>query len=85
MAMFHARKGWFRALNQFKLAKTGKPFSSQSTATGSTSKGGGGDKTESSLTKHDESYRKLDNLDFMTAARILFTDHPKKKKFGYFP
>ena len=83
MAMFHARKGWFRALNQFKVAKIGKSFSSKSTATGSTSKSG--NKTESSLTKHDESYRQLDNLDFMTAARILFTDHPKKKKFGYFP
>ncbi|XP_062088599.1 uncharacterized protein LOC133795163 [Humulus lupulus] len=85
--MFRARKDWFRALNQFKLAKIGKPFSSNPTTTGSTSKGGGsggGDKTESSLTKYDESYRQLDNLDFMTAAKILFTDPPKEKKFGHF-
>ncbi|XP_062089955.1 uncharacterized protein LOC133796457 isoform X2 [Humulus lupulus] len=85
IVMFRARKDWFRSLNQFKLTKIGKPFSSNPSTTGSTSKGGGsggGDKTESSLTKYDESYRQLDNLNFMTAAKILFTDPPKKKKFG---
>ncbi|KAF4353758.1 hypothetical protein F8388_024327 [Cannabis sativa] len=75
--------GWFGALNQFKLAKMGRPFSSNPTTTSSTNKGGGvGEKTESNLTKYDESYRQLDNLDFMTAAKILFTEPPKKKKFG---
>ncbi|KAI7731390.1 hypothetical protein M8C21_011501 [Ambrosia artemisiifolia] len=34
-----------------------------------------------SLTHHD-SYRDLDKLDFMTAAKILFTTPPKNKKFG---
>lgn len=34
-----------------------------------------------SLTHHD-SYRDLDKLDFMTAAKILFTTPPKQKKFG---
>nr|XP_043617257.1 uncharacterized protein LOC122589078 [Erigeron canadensis] len=33
------------------------------------------------LTHHD-SYRDLKNLDFMTAAKILFTTPPKEKKFG---
>ncbi|KAM6602344.1 hypothetical protein CsatA_021953 [Cannabis sativa] len=77
--------GWFGALNHFKLAKMGRPFSSSPTTTSSTNKGGGvREKTESNLTKYDESYRQLDNLDFMTAAKILFTEPPKKKKFGYF-
>ncbi|CAJ1951381.1 unnamed protein product [Sphenostylis stenocarpa] len=31
----------------------------------------------------DERYRMLENLDMMTAAKILFTDPPKKKKFGF--
>lgn len=29
-----------------------------------------------------DAYRQLDKLDFMTAAKILFTEPPKKKKFG---
>ncbi|KAL3835490.1 hypothetical protein ACJIZ3_010226 [Penstemon smallii] len=36
----------------------------------------------SSLSKYDEQYKALSNLDFMSAARILFSDPPKKKKFG---
>ncbi|PON80987.1 stress response NST1-like protein [Trema orientale] len=78
--MFRARYNWFRVLNRFKLAETRSPFSSKPTSTSGPSNGG--DKAESSLTKFDESYRQLDNLDFMTAAKILFTDSPKKKKFG---
>lgn len=31
-----------------------------------------------------DAYKQLENLDFMTAAKMLFTDPPKKKKFGYF-
>ncbi|KAI3729131.1 hypothetical protein L6452_17781 [Arctium lappa] len=40
-----------------------------------------GEKADGSLTHHD-SYRDLDKLDFMTAAKILFTTPPKQKKFG---
>ncbi|KAI3521175.1 hypothetical protein L1887_10636 [Cichorium endivia] len=40
-----------------------------------------GEKGDGSLTHHD-SYRDLDKLDFMTAAKILFTTPPKQKKFG---
>ncbi|GMI75197.1 hypothetical protein HRI_001189000 [Hibiscus trionum] len=39
-------------------------------------------KIESNVSTLNESYRQLDNLDFMTAAKILFTQPPKKKKFG---
>ena len=45
------------------------------------------EKTESSdvvVSRYDETYKKLDKLDFVTAAKILFTEPPKKNKFGYF-
>ncbi|XP_043699448.1 uncharacterized protein LOC122650186 [Telopea speciosissima] len=32
--------------------------------------------------RDDDVYRQLEKLDFMTAAKILFTTPPKKKKFG---
>ncbi|KAI3941669.1 hypothetical protein MKX01_018259 [Papaver californicum] len=32
--------------------------------------------------RDDDSYRQLENLDFMTAVKMLFTDPPKKKEFG---
>ncbi|KAL3639815.1 hypothetical protein CASFOL_014783 [Castilleja foliolosa] len=37
----------------------------------------------SSLSSYNDQYKALNNLDFMTAAKILFSDSPmKKKKFG---
>ncbi|CAA2952777.1 uncharacterized protein LOC111374814 isoform X1 [Olea europaea var. sylvestris] len=38
--------------------------------------------SSSSTSQYSEQYKALNNLDFMTAAKILFTDQPKKKKFG---
>ncbi|OVA05538.1 hypothetical protein BVC80_447g9 [Macleaya cordata] len=35
-----------------------------------------------SVRDDNDAYRQLEKLDFMTAAKILFTDPPKKKKFG---
>lgn len=32
---------------------------------------------------YNQAYKQLDKLDFVTAAKMLFTDPPKKKKFGY--
>ncbi|KAG7998176.1 hypothetical protein I3843_01G245300 [Carya illinoinensis] len=37
---------------------------------------------ESSPGNYDEAYKQLDKLDFATATKILFTDPPKRKKFG---
>lgn len=34
------------------------------------------------VSARDDAYRQLQNLDFMTAAKILFTTPPKRKKFG---
>lgn len=33
--------------------------------------------------RDDDAYRQLENLDFMTAAKMLFSDPPKKKESGY--
>lgn len=41
------------------------------------------DSAESSLSKYNEDYQQLENLDFEKASKILFTDRPKKKKFGW--
>ncbi|KAL9460104.1 hypothetical protein AB3S75_003326 [Citrus x aurantiifolia] len=41
-----------------------------------------GEKIESNLSSYHDAYKQLDKLDFTTAAKILFTDPPKKKKFG---
>ncbi|KAJ0231746.1 hypothetical protein HA466_0296130 [Hirschfeldia incana] len=40
--------------------------------------------TESNVavSRYEETYKKLDKLDFVTAAKILFTETPKKNKFG---
>ncbi|KAI3966049.1 hypothetical protein MKW92_031598 [Papaver armeniacum] len=32
--------------------------------------------------RDDDAYRQLENLDFRTAAKMLFSDPPKKKEFG---
>lgn len=42
-----------------------------------------GDKIESNVSSYHDAYKQLEKLDFTTAAKILFTDPPKKKKFGY--
>ncbi|KAL9462967.1 hypothetical protein AB3S75_000886 [Citrus x aurantiifolia] len=41
-----------------------------------------GDKIEANVSSYHDAYKQLDKLDFTTAAKILFTDPPKKKKFG---
>ncbi|GFQ06745.1 hypothetical protein PHJA_002818500 [Phtheirospermum japonicum] len=42
----------------------------------------GNSSNSSSLSSYNDQYKALNNLDFMTAAKILFSDSPKKKKFG---
>ncbi|XP_010417672.1 PREDICTED: protein MNN4 [Camelina sativa] len=40
--------------------------------------------TETSVvSRYDETYKKLDKLDFVTAAKILFTEPPETNKFGF--
>ncbi|KAL5837375.1 hypothetical protein ACOSQ3_014544 [Xanthoceras sorbifolium] len=70
--MFHARAGLWGRLRrtQTKLFCSG------------TTKINNGDKIESNVSSYNEAYKQLDKLDFISAAKILFTDPPKKKKFG---
>ncbi|KAK3184921.1 hypothetical protein Dsin_032207 [Dipteronia sinensis] len=70
--MFHARAALWGRLTH---ART------KSFCTGTT-KSNNGDKIESSVSSYHEAYKQLDKLDFMTAAKMLFTQPPKKKQFG---
>ncbi|KAM7514766.1 hypothetical protein LguiA_004349 [Lonicera macranthoides] len=60
-----------------------KPFSSNGNkpATPNSNNAAAAADGDGSLSKYD-AYRDLDKLDFMTAAKILFTNPPKQKKFG---
>ncbi|PKA55372.1 hypothetical protein AXF42_Ash004011 [Apostasia shenzhenica] len=61
-----------------------KPFSNSS-QTGCSGSSPGSDKQLSvaeEAAAREEAYRQVHNLDFKTAAKILFTTPPKRKKFG---
>ncbi|XVF74842.1 hypothetical protein PTKIN_Ptkin13bG0143400 [Pterospermum kingtungense] len=80
--MFRARKVCARFPTHFNLLRT-RPFCRTiKDSKNNNNKDNVDGKIESSLSTYNESYRQLDNLDFMTAARILFTQPSKKKKFG---
>ncbi|KAK6127881.1 hypothetical protein DH2020_038389 [Rehmannia glutinosa] len=46
------------------------------------SRSNNGPSSSASLSNYNDQYKALGNLDFMTAAKILFSDPPKKKTFG---
>ncbi|OMO74205.1 hypothetical protein COLO4_26669 [Corchorus olitorius] len=81
--MFRARNVCARISPHFNLLRT-RPFCSAIKDSNNSKKNNDVDanKAESNPSAYNESYRQLDNLDFTTAAKILFTDPPKKKKFG---
>ncbi|GER56298.1 K-box region and MADS-box transcription factor family protein [Striga asiatica] len=58
-------------------AHNGKPAATAVNNSNGSSSGNG-----SSLASYSDQYKALQNLDFMTAAKILFSEPPKKKKFG---
>ncbi|THG07979.1 hypothetical protein TEA_020050 [Camellia sinensis var. sinensis] len=80
-----ARDCWSGISKRFRLLQR-TPFSTNTKPTipsnNNNNNNNGSDKIDGSLTNYDETYRHLDKLDFMTAAKILFTTPPKKKKFG---
>lgn len=78
-----ARNGWTSISIRLRHSPA-RPFSTTNkpTTTPSTSSGGSDKTSNGSVTKYQETYGQLDKLDFMTAAKILFTTPPKKKKFG---
>ncbi|KAF5931586.1 hypothetical protein HYC85_027757 [Camellia sinensis] len=81
-----ARDCWSGISKRFRLLQR-TPFSTNTKPTipsnNNNNNNNGSDKIDGSLTNYDETYRHLDKLDFMTAAKILFTTPPKKKKFGF--
>ncbi|XP_022724301.1 protein MNN4-like [Durio zibethinus] len=82
--MLRARKARTPFSTHFDLLRK-RPFSStikDSNNNKNKNKDNVDGKIESNVSTCNESYRQLDNLDFMTAAKILFTQPPKKKKFG---
>ncbi|XVE89169.1 hypothetical protein DITRI_Ditri19aG0129000 [Diplodiscus trichospermus] len=82
--MFSARKACARFSAHFNLVRT-RPFCStirDNNSNKNNNKDNVDGRIESNVGTYNETYRQLDNLDFMTAAKILFTQPPKKKKFG---
>lgn len=67
-----------------RITSSSRPFCSSVRGNKSTAKSGGAgnDGSSSRWSQYDEQYKALNNIDFMTAAKILFTDPPEKKKYG---
>ncbi|XP_062156604.1 uncharacterized protein LOC133864326 [Alnus glutinosa] len=87
--MFRAGATWVRFAKRSKPVPT-RPYcttarnNNTTKPTSNNSRNVGDNKVaESNLGNYDEAYKQLDKLDFSTAAKILFTDPPKKKKFGF--
>ncbi|XP_012567289.1 uncharacterized protein [Cicer arietinum] len=79
--MYGSGGRWLRFFVQFKLFPT-TPFCNKSVQNRSFCTPANNNTNNNSIVT-DERYRQLENLDMMTAAKILFTDPPKKKKFGF--
>ncbi|XP_058734371.1 uncharacterized protein LOC131606108 [Vicia villosa] len=80
--MFSSRARWLRFVVQFKLFPTTSVCNNSAQRSSfCTSAKNSNNNSKEIIT--DERYRQLENLDMMTAIKILFTDPPKKKKFGF--
>lgn len=79
--MFGGGVRWLRSSERFKFLTTSFSGNGRSSYSFCTSAKNNNNNKNNYLT--DERYRQLENLDMMTAAKILFTDPPKKKKFGF--
>ncbi|XVF24686.1 hypothetical protein REPUB_Repub13aG0148600 [Reevesia pubescens] len=82
--MFRAKNACARFSTHYNLLRT-RPLCStikDSNNNKNSNKDNVDGKIGSNVSTYNESYRQVDNLDFMTAAKILFTHPPKKKKFG---
>lgn len=81
--MLRARASWSQFSKRLKPFETSSFCSKSHIQTNKNSKINGDNKVESDLSSYNEAYKQLDNLDFMTASKILFTKPSNKKKFGY--
>ncbi|KGN52943.1 uncharacterized protein LOC101207869 [Cucumis sativus] len=83
--MFRARASWSSFSKRLKPLETRSFCSKSHIQTNKSSNNGkinGDNKVEPDLSSYNEAYKQLDNLDLMTASKILFTQPSKKKKFG---
>ncbi|KAG5016377.1 hypothetical protein JHK85_022513 [Glycine max] len=72
---------WLRSSERFKFLTTS--FSTNAKTTYYSFCTSSANKNNNKNMIVDERYRQLENLDMVTAAKILFSDPPKKRKFGY--
>lgn len=79
-AMFQTRETWLRVQKCVKPIPPRRPFCSKATDTNPNTVHS--NSAETNMSTYNESLKKLDKMDFLTAAKMLFTEPPKKKKFG---
>ncbi|KAG5000897.1 hypothetical protein HKD37_08G022491 [Glycine soja] len=72
---------WLRSSERFKFLTTS--FSTNAKTTYYSFCTSSANKNNNKNMIVDERYRQLENLDMVTAAKILFSDPPKKRKFGF--
>ncbi|KAK4796497.1 hypothetical protein SAY86_028823 [Trapa natans] len=85
--MLFAPKNWIFLLKQCPATRLGyyycsKSYNGSKTENSASIPQNGGENS-SSLSNYGETYNKLHNLDFTTAADILFAEPVKKKRFGF--
>ncbi|KAL6563164.1 hypothetical protein OROHE_005751 [Orobanche hederae] len=80
---------WKSFLNRSLFSNRGQPYptrpfcsSTRNNKPTAVDDSNGSSSDRSSLGGYNEQYKALDNLDFIKAAKILFSDPPKKKIFG---
>jgi len=82
-SMFRGGVRWLRSSERFKFLATSFSSNARTRYSFCTSTKSSNNNGDNKNTVVDERYRQLENLDMVTAAKILFTDPPKKRKFGY--
>ncbi|TKY64614.1 hypothetical protein E2542_SST14512 [Spatholobus suberectus] len=83
--MFGGGVRWLRSSERFRFLTTSFSTNAKTSYSFCTSAKNSSNNNNNNNNNNivDERYRQLENLDMMTAAKILFTDPPKKRKFGY--
>ncbi|QCE02153.1 myb-like protein X [Vigna unguiculata] len=81
--MFRGGVRWLRSSERFKFLATSFSSNARTRYSFCTSTKSSNNNGDNKNTVVDERYRQLENLDMVTAAKILFTDPPKKRKFGF--
>ncbi|KAK7381531.1 hypothetical protein VNO80_00076 [Phaseolus coccineus] len=81
--MFGGGVRWLRSSERFRFFATSFSTNARTRYSFCTSTRNSNNNGDNKNIIVDERYRQLENLDMMTAAKILFTDPPKKKKFGF--